>query len=160
MQQTIGVVAVVLCLALAGCAQRPAQRGVIAEGEWPAYARDPGGMRHSPLTQVNRDNVRQLQAAWTFRTGELDTYAGTQFPVDKAGFEATPIMVDGTLYFSTATGRVFALDAASGQQRWLYDPQIDLNVSQYSNPVSRGVSTWADPAKAPGTPGYRTIFVG
>ena len=127
--------------------------------EWPAYARDPGGMRHSPLTQINRDNVGALQVAWTFHTGELTTYEGTRFPVDKVAFEATPIMVDKTLYFSTASGRVFALDAATGQQRWRYDPQIDLNV-RYSNPVSRGVSTWVDPPKRSGESGYRTIFLG
>src|SRR5919202_2421781 len=143
----IGILlAIALSLALAGCDRRPAQGRAHPEGEWPAYARDPGGMRHSPLTQVNRDNVRQLQVAWTFRTGELATYQGTQFPVDKVAFEATPIMVDGTLYFSTATGRTFALDAATGRQRWVYDPRIDLNVN-YSNPVSRGVSTWVDPSR-------------
>ena len=38
----------------------------IADGEWPAYARDPGGMRHSPQTQINRGNVGQLKVAWTF----------------------------------------------------------------------------------------------
>ena len=131
----------------------------IAEGEWLAYARDPGGMRHSPLTQINRDNVGQLKVAWTFRTGELDLYKGTKFPVGKVAFEATPIMVDGTLYFSTATARVFALDAASGKQRWVYDPKVDLSVD-YSNPVSRGVSIWTDPTKQPGQPNHRTIFVG
>jgi quinoprotein glucose dehydrogenase len=131
----------------------------VAEGEWLAYARDPGGMRHSPLTQINRDNVGQLKVAWTFRTGELDLYKGTKFPVGKVAFEATPIMVDGTLYFSTATARVFALDAASGKQRWVYDPKVDLSVD-YSNPVSRGVSIWTDPTKQPGQPNHRTIFVG
>jgi quinoprotein glucose dehydrogenase len=74
-------------------------------------------MRHSPLTQIHRGNVSALQVAWTFRTGELATYAGTRFPVHKVAFEATPLMVDGTLYVSTASGRVFALDAASGHQR-------------------------------------------
>src|SRR6267142_2876585 len=139
-----GVVSLVLLL-LVGCAGRQfqppgptAQASRGGEEEWPAYARDPGGMRHAPLTQIHRGNVRALQVAWTFRTGELATYAGTQFPVDKIAFEATPIMVNGMLYFSTASGRVFALEAATGQQRWVYDPHIDLNV-HYSNPVSRGV---------------------
>jgi quinoprotein glucose dehydrogenase len=160
-----GVVSLVLVL-LVGCADRhvppagpTAQASRGGEEEWPAYARDPGGMRHSPLTQIHRGNVSALQVAWTFRTGELATYAGTQFPVDKVAFEATPLMVDGMLYLSTASGRVFALDAATGQQRWVYDPQIDLNV-HYSNPVSRGVSIWVDPTMRPGEPGHRTIFVG
>jgi quinoprotein glucose dehydrogenase len=122
--------------------------------EWPAYARDPGGMRHSPLRQINRRNVRGLKVGWAFRTGELATYEGAQF----SAFEATPIMVDRTLYFSTPSCRVFALDAATGRQRWLYDPKIDLNVDYvYRN--SRGVSTWVDLTKRPGESGYRTIFL-
>ena len=123
------LVGLVLCLATGACARRTAQDRAPDEGEWSAYAHDPGGMRHSPLTQINRDNVGELQVAWTFRTGELATYQGTQFPVDKVAFEATPIMVDGTLFFSTATGRTFALDAATGRQLWVYDPRIDLNVN-------------------------------
>ncbi|HET9684700.1 MAG TPA: hypothetical protein VFP15_11390, partial [Gemmatimonadaceae bacterium] len=60
-------------------------------GEWPAYGRDAGGTRFSPLTQVTRDNVRQLAPAWTYHTGELARSD------DRTRFEATPIMVDGTL---------------------------------------------------------------
>jgi quinoprotein glucose dehydrogenase len=130
----------------------------IAAAEWPAHGRDPGGMRHSPLTQIDRTNVHQLEVAWTYRTGEMDLYEGTSFPVHRATFEAIPIMVDGTLYFSTTSGRVFALEAATGRELWVYDPKIDLNVPGYALPVNRGVSTWVDPAKAPGEPGYRTIF--
>jgi quinoprotein glucose dehydrogenase len=162
---TWGLVSLVLIL-LIGCTGRhvpptgpTAQASRGGEEEWPAYARDPGGMRHSPLTQIHRGNVSTLQVAWTFRTGELATYEGTRFPVDKVAFEATPIMVDGMLYFSTASGRVFALEAATGQPRWVYDPRIDLNV-RYSSPVSRGVSAWVDPTTRPGAPGHRTIFVG
>jgi quinoprotein glucose dehydrogenase len=129
------------------------------DGEWPFHAHDAGGMRHSPLTQIDRDNVGQLQVAWTFHTGELETYQGTSFPVSAVAFEAVPIMVEGVLYFCTATARTFALDAATGQQRWAYDPKIDRNVN-YSNPVSRGVSTWVDATKTPSEPGYRTLFVG
>jgi quinoprotein glucose dehydrogenase len=131
----------------------------VATGEWPFHAHDAGGMRHSPLTQIDRDNVGQLQVAWTFHTGELETYQGTSFPVSAVAFEAVPIMVEGVLYFCTATARTFALDAATGQQRWAYDPKIDRNVN-YSNPVSRGVSTWVDATKTPSEPGYRTLFVG
>ncbi len=100
----------------------------VATTEWPAYARDQGGMRHSPLTQIDRSNVGLLQVAWTFHTGELETYNGTQFPVNLVAFEATPMMVHGALYFSTASTRVFALDAVTGQERWRYDPKIDPNM--------------------------------
>jgi len=64
--------------------------------EWPSYGRDPGGMRHSPLDQITRANVQHLAVAWSYHTCELATYEGTPF-AEKAAFEATPLMVDGTL---------------------------------------------------------------
>jgi quinoprotein glucose dehydrogenase len=115
-------------------------------------------MRHSPLTQIDRANVGQLQVAWTHRTGELATYEGTTL-ASKAAFEATPLMVEGTLYLSTPTNRVIALDAATGMERWVYDPKLDLKLN-YSEVTSRGVSTWVDPSKRPGEAGYRLIYVG
>ena len=82
-------------------------------GEWPAYARDPGGMRHSPLTQINRDNVTQLELAWTYRTGELATYAGTTL-ASKAAFEATPLMVESMLRTPYVVSRTYLLNFQRG----------------------------------------------
>lgn len=126
-----------------GCTliERPQARK--AQEEWPSYGRDPGGMRHSPLPQITRRNVSQLQIAWTYRIGEFHTSLGQQLK-SKAAFEATPIMIDGTLYFSTPTDRVIALDAATGHQLWVHDPQIQAN-RNYSEVTSRGVACWVDP---------------
>jgi quinoprotein glucose dehydrogenase len=81
-----------------------------------------------------------LRVAWTFQTGELETYAGTE-AIMKAAFEATPVMVGQTLYFSTPSDRVFAIDAFTGKQIWLYDPKVNLH-EDYSEITSRGVSIW------------------
>jgi quinoprotein glucose dehydrogenase len=78
-------------------------------GEWSAYGRDAFGSRFSPLTQITRENVSRLEVAWTYRTGEIDI--PTRQP---AKLEATPLMVDGTLYLSTPLGRVIALDPETG----------------------------------------------
>src|ERR1700751_4708221 len=87
-----------------------------AKGEWTAYGHDALGSRFSPLTQINRDNVSRLAVAWTYRTGEMS--ASTRQP---AKFEATPLVVDGTLYLSTPFGRVIALDPETGRERWTFD---------------------------------------
>lgn len=108
--------------------------------EWPAYGGDPGGMRHAASTQITPDNVAQLKLAWIYRTGELDYYQNNH-AAEKAAFEATPIMVEETLYLSTPSNRVIAIDAASGTEKWMYDPEVNLQ-EDYSEITSRGVSTW------------------
>lgn len=108
---------------------------------WHAYGADAGGTRYAALDQIDRSNVGQLASAWTYRTGELAE--GTVEP-GKLTFEATPIFFDGALYLSTAFGRIIALDAATGEERWTFDPEVDRNV-HYSETTSRGVSLFVDP---------------
>jgi quinoprotein glucose dehydrogenase len=107
--------------------------------EWSAYGGDGRGQRYAPLAEITPSNVGRLELAWDFRTGEL----GQGF--DRAGealtFEATPLFTDGTLYVSTATGKVFALDAANGTERWRFDAKIDRS-RDYSEMTTRGVSYW------------------
>ncbi len=80
---------------------------------WPVVAGSSGGMRYSALKQVNRDNVKRLRLAWKFDTGD-------QFPGSE--MQCNPIVVDGVLYATTPKLRVIALDAATGKQRWAFDP--------------------------------------
>lgn len=111
--------------------------------EWPAYGGDPGGMRHAALSQITPENVDQLKLAWTYRTGELDYYKDND-AAEKAAFEATPLMVEGTLFLNTPSNRVIVLDAVSGIEKWKFDPKVNLK-EEYSEITSRGVSTWPGP---------------
>src|SRR5438876_5509946 len=79
--------------------------------EWPVYGHDGGGMRHSPLTEITRANVARLAVAWTFHTGDISDGRDNRH---RSGFETTPIVVDATLYLSTATNRIVALDPETG----------------------------------------------
>ena len=122
----------ILCvLLLAGMAQGS------PNGDWIAYGRDPGGERFSPLDMINAGNVGALEVAWTFRTG--DAYQPQRGR--PTAFEATPLHVDGTLYFSTPLGRVFALDSTNGRARWVFDANVPRN-GGYGDFASRGVSLW------------------
>jgi quinoprotein glucose dehydrogenase len=107
--------------------------------EWPAYGRDAGGARFSPLTQINRDNVKNLKPAWTYRTGDL---ANGKNARSSSAFQCTPLMVDGVLYVVTSFNRVIALDPATGQEKWIYDPKIDLKRGYHNQLVARGLATW------------------
>jgi quinoprotein glucose dehydrogenase len=110
------------------------------EGSWAYYGQDAGGNRYSALKQINQNNVSQLKPAWTYRTGELAQYTGTG-AMKKAAFECTPILIGRTLYVSTPSDRVIAVDAATGQARWTYDPKVDLH-DDHSEISNRGVAYW------------------
>src|SRR5262249_21858520 len=124
-------------------------------GEWPTYGNDPGGTRYSPLAQIDRANVAGLHVLLTYRTGET----GGAPPYAHVAFEATPVMVDGTLYLSTPYNRVAALDAETGALRWAFDARVDPN-RRLAIATSRGVSTWLDPSAARGAACRRRVFVG
>src|SRR6185437_3020443 len=113
---------------------------------WPTYGGSPRGTRYSSLTQISPANVDRLQVAWVFRTGELGK--GVTDWSDSA-FEATPIFYDRTLYFTTPSTNVVAIDAATGTLRWRHDSRND-NGLHYSDGVSRGVSLWVDSTEPAG----------
>lgn len=113
---------------------------------WPAFGGDAGGSRFSPLSQINTRNVARLKVAWTYHTGD--------HPGD-APIECTPLEVDGTLYLTTASAKVVAVDAIRGTQKWIYDTKNDLSRSGHAR-ASRGVAFWSD-----GRPrGLRRILFG
>ncbi|HVH68874.1 MAG TPA: pyrroloquinoline quinone-dependent dehydrogenase [Gemmatimonadales bacterium] len=119
-------------------------------GDWPAYGRDAGGSRFSPLAEITRSNVKDLRVAWVYRTGDLMR--------DRSRFEATPLVVAGTMYVSTPLGRVIALDPAHGVERWRYDAHVSLE-GGYGDFANRGVATWLDVTRSVGAPCRRRIFV-
>ncbi|HWX81362.1 MAG TPA: pyrroloquinoline quinone-dependent dehydrogenase [Steroidobacteraceae bacterium] len=109
---------------------------------WPAYGGDAGGTRYSPLAEITPSNVAQLRVAWTFRTGELGQGVKDW---SRSAFEVTPILYDGTLYLTTSSTDVVAVNAGDGTLRWRHDSQSRKDL-HYSDGVSRGVSLWVDEA--------------
>ncbi|MGH8251696.1 MAG: pyrroloquinoline quinone-dependent dehydrogenase [Steroidobacteraceae bacterium] len=121
--------------------------------DWPAYGRDPGGARYSPLADIDRTNVKTLELTWTFHTGHLGIETGSD-----PRFETTPIVVDGSLYLTTPLGELIALDPETGQERWRFDPE-SRRKAHYGDFANRGVSTWLDSSAAAGSPCRRRIFL-
>jgi quinohemoprotein ethanol dehydrogenase len=126
-------------LLLAAC--HPSPKGVDAarlngadadQSEWMSTGRTYSEQRFSPLTKVSTDTVGQLGLAWHY---EFDTDRGQ---------EATPLMVDGVLYTTTAWSKVFAFDAKTGKPLWSYDPKVDgqRGFSACCDVVNRGVAVW------------------
>lgn len=104
---------------------------------WPNVGNDKGGTRYAALDQINRDNVAKLQVAWTYRTGDAGT--GTTI-------ECTPVVIDGVAYITTVKTKIVALDAATGMQRWAFDPYAGDTAKRIraSGGVNRGVAYWSD----------------
>ncbi len=113
----------------------------VSDTNWPTYGGDAGGMRYSSLTQINSANVSKLKVAWIFHTGDI---SDGKHGKPRSGFETTPILVDGTLFFTTGFNRVIAIDPANGKLKWSFDPKIDPTWDYGDALVNRGVATWLD----------------
>ncbi|MDH3739949.1 MAG: PQQ-dependent dehydrogenase, methanol/ethanol family, partial [Alphaproteobacteria bacterium] len=101
---------------------------------WLSHGRTYSEQRFVPLDNINSQNVDQLGLAWYF---DLST---------RRGVEATPLIVDGIMYVTGAWSVVYAVDARSGEQVWVYDPQVPLQYGRYAccDVVNRGVAAWGD----------------
>jgi len=108
--------------------------GVAAE-DWPSYGRTEGGVRYSPLTQINDSNAKNLQVAWTYRTGDFRTENDSAETTN----EVTPIKVGDKLFLCTPHQFLDALDAATGKRLWRYDPKLKADKT-FQHLTCRGVS--------------------
>ena len=122
--------------------------------DWPFHGGDAGGSKYSQLKQINRGNVAALKPAWTFSTGEPTTPLPNKSK--EPAFEATPLVIGGVMYLSTPYGKAFALDAATGKQKWVYDAHIEQD-ADYGDFANRGVTYWLD-TKAKGICRERIFF--
>lgn len=101
---------------------------------WSAYKADEYSSSYSPLDDITPDNVAKLQLAWTFHPN--DARAGSR----SGNAECNPIIIDGVMYATSARHRLYAIDAATGEQRWAYDP-FD---GGEGGGIYRGVTYWED----------------
>ncbi len=104
-----------------------------ADRDWPVYLGSADAIHYSPLDQINRTNVKDLQVAWTYETGDA-------FPDSE--MECNPLIVKGVLYATSPRLRVIALDAATGKLRWSFDPQPGVKPSGKIR--NRGLMYWSD----------------
>jgi quinoprotein glucose dehydrogenase len=104
------------------------------EKEWRWYGGDAGAMRYSACDQIKASNASKLKVAWVHRTGDA-----SQRPATTS--ECTPLVVDGVMYITTPMVRVRALDAATGQLKWAFDPQGGSQARRAPG-VNRGVCYW------------------
>ncbi|KKW68290.1 glucose dehydrogenase [Lampropedia cohaerens] len=98
-------------------APKPLGPATATPSDWQHYGRTPAGTRFAPFDQINRDNVKQLEVAWTYRTGEIAEGASE--------FQNTPMQIGDTVFVCTPLNKVVALDADTGAERWKFDPKVE-----------------------------------
>ena len=103
------------------CAPGSAQ-GAEAMVEWPAFGADSANTKYSALHRIDRSNFQDLRVAWEWESPST-AVAEANRAVKPGQFKPIPIMLDGVLYVATAIAQAAAIDAATGETLWTYDPE-------------------------------------
>ncbi|TXS95496.1 pyrroloquinoline quinone-dependent dehydrogenase [Parahaliea maris] len=147
-------------LCLAGCRlpdsapASPTTEAPRPAADWRNYG-GTDGAQYSPLMEIAPANVSDLEVAWEHRSGDIADGRG------EWGFtslQVTPLVADGTLYYCTPFGRVFALDAETGREQWSFDPQVRNRHSGLYPVICRGVSLWQDDGPGAGACRTRILY--
>ncbi|HTM31957.1 MAG TPA: pyrroloquinoline quinone-dependent dehydrogenase [Vicinamibacterales bacterium] len=109
------------------------------DGQWPTYGGDLASRRYSPLSQIDAGNFNKLEIAWRFKTDNLG-------PRPEFQLQTTPLMVNGSLYFTAGTRRAaVAIDAATGELKWMHSiNEGDRGAAAPRQLSGRGLSYWTD----------------
>lgn len=113
--------------------------------DWKVYGGTKDAIHYSSLTEVDTNNVSRLKIAWVYHTGDADTGSSTQI-------QCNPIIVDDILYALTPKMKLFSLNAETGKQNWVFDPDISININTNARQKAvrpslnsgRGVTYWTD----------------
>ncbi len=137
-------------LALALAAEPAAAQYGAVDGEWRSYAGDNGSTKYSPLDQIDASNFEDLRIIWRWQSvdGNVDIESlprrADDRPVSIRGLQATPLMIDGVLYLTTALYQAAAVDAGTGETLWVHDPQAYQGGDPTHAYRSRGLAYWSD----------------
>src|SRR5579862_6214638 len=117
-----------LCILQGGCRSGVTRDTGAPAAEWPSYGNNPENSRYSPLTEITPATVGHLKVAWIYHTGDVSDGKGTwhgERVRTPSTFEATPLVIEGTMYLVTPFNRIIAIDPETGAEKWQFDPQID-----------------------------------
>ena len=129
-----------LCLALAACQPEP---GGVATANWPHHGADHSSSKYAPHGQIDRGNFAELEVAWTWASA--DSRIDEALRYFTGDYRATPVFVDGVLYTATNHSQVVALNPASGEELWLFDPEsYRAGQPNFYPAQTRGIEYWTD----------------
>ena len=141
LRRTSALLTIGFCLALAAC--RPESGGDDSAANWPHHGADHSSSKYAPLAQIDRGNFSSLEVAWSWQSA--DFRIDEELRYFTGDYRATPVFVNGVLYTATNHGQVVALDPASGEELWLFDPQsYRAGPPNFSPAQTRGIEYWTD----------------
>ena len=120
-------------LLLTSC-ENTRQKKTEAGKNWPIYLGGNSSAQYSPLRQINKDNVHLLEVAWKYQSGDIDKNNRSQI-------QCNPLIINGILYGTSPKLKAFALDAQTGEELWVFDPNEEVIRILNAN---RGVTYWTD----------------
>ena len=113
---------------------------------WLTYGKNYAGWRYADLAEINRTNVANLKLAWQYQTGDVKR----PDDIGETTYQVTPLKIADTLYLCTPHNLAIALDAATGKEKWRYDPNSGMNPDR-QHQTCRGVTYYKDVAAPPGS---------
>jgi quinoprotein glucose dehydrogenase len=123
----------------------PESTAALSRGEWPAYAGTYAAARYSPLARIDRENAKEMRVVWRWKSPDHAIKDGNPSVGPTRANESTPVMVGGTLYTSTTLSQVAAIDARTGETKWVFDPKLyenGLGIPANDGWLHRGVAYW------------------
>lgn len=105
---------------------------------WSAYLGDKHSSQYTTLTQINKENVKDLQVAWEYRARDAD------LEKNRTQIQCNPLVIDGILYGSSPRLKFFALDAQTGKELWVFDPFAEQEYQAFGMGVNRGLAFWTN----------------
>ena len=127
--------------------------------DWTSYGKDSGGGHFSKADEITPENVKKLKKIWVHRSGDYKggaNSAGVKGGEYQTSFQATPLLVDDTLFYCTSYNRVFALNPETGEEKWVFDPKLKKGGRAIL--ACRGLSSWKDQTKLKSDSCYHKII--
>lgn len=119
----------------------------VIANDWPSYGGDNGSQKYMPFDQINKANVANVATAWEWLSSDnatvAENYAKENYQATPGGYKSTPIVVNGTMFVPTSFGRIAALDAATGEEKWVFDTRAwEAGRPANLGYNTRGVAYW------------------
>ncbi len=130
-------------ISLLACSPEISQENAASEGDWRHHGGNHNSDKYSPLDQIDGSNFSELKLTWRYRSPDLDLPEDLAYPT--GDYRAVPLVVDGIMYVNSNHGLISALNSATGEELWVFDPKsYELGPPLFSPLQTRGIEYWTD----------------